>query len=49
MDRFGKPFRPREWFMLPLPVIEEAIARILDGSIVSHSYDPKSQSILRVS
>jgi hypothetical protein len=24
-DRFGKPFKPREWFLLPLPVIETGI------------------------
>nr|WP_256476123.1 GIY-YIG nuclease family protein [Siccirubricoccus soli] len=39
MDRFGKPFRPREWFLLPLPVIEQAIQMLLDGSIVRHRYD----------
>jgi len=39
IDRFGKPFRPREWFLLPLPVIETAIAMLLDGSILRHRYD----------
>ena len=50
MDRFGKPFRPREWFLLPLPVIEQAIPMILDGSIVRYRYDHRSCSIqLRLS
>jgi len=39
IDRFGKPFRPREWFLLPLPVIETAITMLLDGSILRHRYD----------
>lgn len=38
-DRFGKPFRPREWFLVPLPVIEMAIKMLLDGSIARHRYD----------
>ena len=24
-DRFGKPVQPREWFLVPLPAIKEAI------------------------
>lgn len=40
-DRFGKPVRPREWFLVPLHVIDEAVDRIRDGSITNHVYDPK--------
>lgn len=39
-DRFGKPFRPREWFLVPLPVIDEVIRKVRDGSIVNYNYDP---------
>tara|TARA_R110002124_G_C8972546_1_gene515294 strand:- start:2021 stop:3217 length:1197 start_codon:yes stop_codon:yes gene_type:complete len=39
-DRFGRPVRPREWFLVPLPVINEAVERIQDGSIQSYIYDP---------
>jgi hypothetical protein len=46
MDRFGKPFRPREWFLVRLPLIERAIKMLLDGSIVRHVYDAKSGDIL---
>jgi hypothetical protein len=49
MDRFGKPFRPREWFLLPLPIIEQAIPMILDGSIVRHHYDHRSCAIIPAS
>lgn len=39
-DRFGKPVSPREWFLVPLSVIEEIIERIQDGSIVEYDYNP---------
>lgn len=39
-DRFGNPVKPREWFLVPLQVIDEAVQRILDGSITGVYYDP---------
>jgi hypothetical protein len=45
MDRFGKPFKPREWFLVPLPIIEEAVKRMIDGTIVNFRYNHKSCSI----
>jgi hypothetical protein len=48
MDRFGKPFRPREWFLLPLSVIEQAIPMLIDGSVIRHRYDAKSGTIVPV-
>ena len=39
-DRFGQPVRPREWFLLPLAVIDEAVQRVRDGSITRMVYDP---------
>lgn len=39
-DRFGKPVQPREWFLVPLDVIDEAIARIQDGTITEYHYNP---------
>jgi hypothetical protein len=41
-DRFGNPVKPREWFLVPLHVIDEAVGRILDGSITEVVYDPKT-------
>jgi len=38
-DRFGNPVKPREWFLVPLHVIDEAVQRIRDGSITGVSYD----------
>jgi hypothetical protein len=48
-DRFGRPIIPREWFLVPLFVIDEAIARIKDGSIANYTYDPKSASLISAS
>lgn len=39
-DRFGSPVKPREWFLVPLGVIDEAVSRIRDGTITECSYDP---------
>lgn len=45
-DRFGHPVRPREWFLVPLQAIDEAVQRISDGSIVDVVYDPKSARLV---
>jgi hypothetical protein len=41
-DRFGQPIIPREWFLVPLFAIDEAVQRIKDGTITGYIYDPKS-------
>jgi hypothetical protein len=46
-DRFGKPFKPREWFLVPLGIIEEAMQRLQDGTIVDHNYDPAEVRIVK--
>jgi hypothetical protein len=46
-DRFGNPVRPREWFLVPLPVIDQVVDRIRDGSIVEFEYDPNNASLKR--
>jgi len=45
-DRFGNPVAPREWFLVPLFVIAEAVERIRDGSITEYAYDPTSASLV---
>jgi hypothetical protein len=44
-DRFGLPVVPREWFLVPLFVIDEAIEKIRDGTIVNYRYDPRSAKL----
>lgn len=44
-DRFGNPVTPKEWFLVPLNIIDEAVERIKDGSIVGCFYDAKDGKI----
>ena len=39
VDSFGKLCKPREWFVVPLAVIEMAIQLLVNGEIVNYSYD----------
>lgn len=45
-DRFGNPVIPREWFLVPLFVIDEAIQRFKDGTIGEYVYDPNRASLI---
>ena len=45
-DRFDQPVEPREWFLVPLPIIDEVIDRIGDGSIASYHYDPAKAELV---
>lgn len=47
-DRFGHPVQPEEWFLVPLFVIDEAVARIKDGSITGYVYDPSAAKLVNV-
>ncbi|MFA5589728.1 MAG: GIY-YIG nuclease family protein [Lysobacteraceae bacterium] len=47
-DRFGKPVKPREWFLVPLHVIDQAVDRIRDGSISDYRYDPAAARLVEV-
>ena len=44
-DRFGNPVKPKEWFLVPLEVIEEVIEKIKEGTIEQVRYDPKTASL----
>jgi len=46
-DRFGQPVVPREWFLVPLFVIDEAVEKIRDGTITGYIYDSKTASLTR--
>jgi hypothetical protein len=47
-DRFGHPVQPREWFLVPRFVIDEAVKRIEDGTITQYVYDPKAARLVNV-
>lgn len=46
-DRFGTPVKPKEWFFVPLEVIEQAIEKITEGTIDQFRYDPQTASLMR--
>jgi len=46
-DRFGNPVVPREWFLVPLFVLDEAVDRIRDGTITGYIYDPQAAALVR--
>lgn len=49
MDRFGQPVVPREWFLVPLFAVDEAVSKIKDETIGSYEYDVDSAKlVLRV-
>jgi hypothetical protein len=48
MDRFGKAIHPREWFLIPLPLIEQAINYLMDGSIINYKYDSNLGEIVDI-
>jgi hypothetical protein len=46
-DRFGNPVRPREWFLVPLFIVNEVVERIKDGTITKYVYDPTTASLIK--
>ena len=47
-DRFGSQVEPREWFLVPLKAIDEAIQKIKEGSIGGFRYDPETARLTLV-
>lgn len=45
-DRFGNPVRPREWFLVPLFIVNEVVERIKDGTITQYVYDPREARLV---
>ena len=44
-DRFGKPVNPKEWFLVPIFIIDNVIQKIKDGTIEDFYYDVESASL----
>lgn len=45
-DRFGKPVIPREWFLVPLFIVDEVVERIKDQTIGKYVYDKDSVALI---
>lgn len=46
-DRFGFQVEPKEWFLVPLPVIEDVIQKLMEGTISEYRYDPTKAEIIQ--
>jgi hypothetical protein len=44
-DRFGKPYRPKEWFCVTLEAIQDAVEKIKDGTIIDYQFNIKTGSL----
>lgn len=44
-DRFGQPVVPKEWFLVPLPAIDDAVEKIKEGTISGYIYDPRTAKL----
>jgi len=46
-DRFGNPVTPREWFLVPLFIVDEVVGKIIDGTIDGYVYDVDSVALIK--
>ncbi len=44
-DRFGKPVVPREWFFVPMFVVDQVVEKLREGSLGDFYYDLDSASL----
>lgn len=44
-DDKGVEHQPQEWFVVPLPVVDVIIKKIMDGSIVGYTYNPEQECL----
>jgi hypothetical protein len=47
-DKTQHNYEPREWFIVPLDVVDQIIELIINGGIVNFEYDPETQSLQEV-
>lgn len=45
-DKDGVRHTPREWFVVPLHIIETALKLLISGEIVNYEYDSNGQKIV---
>ena len=47
IDDEGKSHEPKEWFVVPLDVVNVIIGKIMDGTIVGYTYNPDMECLER--
>ena len=45
-DTNGQRHTPREWFIAPLDIVEQAIHFVLNGDVINYRYDPEKKEIV---
>lgn len=45
-DRFGSQVEPKEWFLVPLPAVHQAVEMLINGTLEAHRYDPHSAHLV---
>lgn len=45
-DKSGNRFIPREWFVVPLRIIDEVIMLVLNGNILNYKYDYSNRKLV---
>lgn len=45
-DKTGNRYIPREWFVVPLQIIDEVIQLLLNGNIVNYKYDVANRKVV---
>jgi hypothetical protein len=46
-DKKGKKHSPREWFIAPLDIVDQAIKLIISGDIVEYCYDSDNEQLIK--
>ncbi len=45
-DDKGRRITPREWFVVPLPIIDKVVDYILNGTIINYRYDSENKVLI---
>ena len=47
-DRFGNPINPREWFLVPLFIVDEVVEKVINGTLSHYEYDVNAVKLLHI-
>lgn len=47
LDRFGQTIKPREWFLVPLFVIDEVVMKLKQGALLDYRYDVQQAKLVK--
>ena len=47
-DRFGKPYRPKEWFYVTISTIQDAVEKLKKGTLINYNFNIKTGLLEKV-